>query len=75
MNASNTQLNSIVSTVSSPMPSTRRQHPIEKDNLEEQYAERKDSSTNDYEQTLTRRSTQSSGSSKVEAWNNSKIGA
>ncbi|XP_011204208.2 patronin isoform X16 [Bactrocera dorsalis] len=73
MNASNTQLNSIVSTVSSPMPSTRRQHPIEKDNLEEQYAERKDSSTNDYEQTLTRRSTQSSGSSKVEAWNNSKI--
>ncbi|XP_053966249.1 patronin isoform X5 [Anastrepha ludens] len=75
MNASNTQLNSIVSTVSSPMPSTRRQHPIEKDNLEEQqqYADQKDSSTNDYEHTLTRRSTQSSGSSKVEAWNNSKI--
>lgn len=80
MNASNTQLNSIVSTVSSPMPSTRRQHNIEKDNLEEQqqqqqqYAEHKDSSTNDYEHTLTRRSTQSTGSSKVEAWNNSKMG-
>ncbi|XP_012154579.1 patronin isoform X11 [Ceratitis capitata] len=73
MHASNTQLNSIMSTVSSPMPTTRRQHPMEKDNLDEQYAERKDSSTNDYEQTLTRRSTQSSGSSKVEAWNNSKM--
>ncbi|XP_036333923.1 patronin isoform X20 [Rhagoletis pomonella] len=84
INASNTQLNSIVSTVSSPMPSTRRQHNIEKDNLEEQlqqqqqqqqqqYAEHKDSSTNDYEHTLTRRSTQSTGASKVEAWNNSKM--
>ncbi|XP_017465062.1 PREDICTED: patronin isoform X21 [Rhagoletis zephyria] len=81
INASNTQLNSIVSTVSSPMPSTRRQHNIEKDNLEEQqqqqqqqqYAEHKDSSTNDYDHTLTRRSTQSTGASKVEAWNNSKM--
>ncbi|XP_067628269.1 patronin isoform X5 [Eurosta solidaginis] len=73
MNASNTQLNSNLSTVSSPIPTTRRQHPIEKDNMEDQYAERKDSSTNDYDHTLTRRSTQSSGSSKVEAWNNSKI--